>query len=104
MKFRPLSTVCACLIATSAMASGPSEMHREGTAYLENGSLSYAVFEASIEHVDLEACPAEFDPDAVFCRMTLAADMAHVFVFHYDGDQPLLAVKSYALGDGFLPF
>ena len=47
---------------------------------------------------------AEFDPDAVFCRMTLAADMAHVFVFHYDGDQPLLAVKSYALDDGFLPF
>jgi hypothetical protein len=36
--------------------------------------------------------------------MTLAADMAHVFVFHYDGDQPLLAVKSYPLDDGCLPF
>ena len=36
--------------------------------------------------------------------MTLAADLAHVFVFALDGAQPLLAVKSYELGDGFLPF
>lgn len=90
--------------ASTAAASGPGETHHGGTSYLENGVLTYAVFEASIEHVDLEGCPADFDPDANFCRMTLASDLAHVFVFSYEGDQPLLAVKNYELGDGFLPF
>lgn len=94
------------LLTAPALASGPGEHGPSSgdVSYLANGAFTYEVFEASVEHVDLAACPVQFDPDAVFCRMTLAADMAHVFVFSYDGTQPLLAVKSYALDDGFLPF
>lgn len=102
--YRTVTPFLATLALTgAALASGPGETHHDGTAYLANG-LTYEIFETAIEHVDLEGCPAEFDADANFCRMTLAADLAHVFVFSYDGDQPLLAVKSYELGDGFLPF
>jgi hypothetical protein len=36
--------------------------------------------------------------------MTLAAEMAHVFVVSHDGAQPLPAVKSHEIGDGVLPF
>lgn len=90
--------------ATLASASGPGETSEGGTAYLEGGALTYDVFEQAVDHVDLEGCPAEFDPEKVFCRMTLASEMANVFVFSFEGDQPLLAVKSYELIDGFLPF
>lgn len=102
-----LSTTLAsalALLTTAALASGPGEHHHDGTDYLPNGVLTYEAFEGTIEHVDLAGCPAEFDPEVVFCRMTLASDLAHVFAFRYDGDQALLAIKSYALEDGFLPF
>ena len=101
---RHLATALLLAAATPALASGPGESHAEGVAYLPGGALGYATFETAVAHVDLEGCPAEFDPDAVFCRMTLANEMAHVFVFSFDGDQPLLAVKDYELTDGFLPF
>lgn len=102
--FRTVTLFLAALALTSAVAaSGPGETHHDGTAYLSNG-LTYEIFETTIEHVDLEGCPADFDATANFCRMTLASDLAHVFVFSYDGSQPLLAVKSYELTDGFLPF
>lgn len=91
------------LAGTGAAASGPGETHG-GVAYLEGGAFIYEVFEQAVDHVDLENCPAEFDPEVVFCRMTLASEMANVFVFSFDGDQPLLAVKSYELGSDFLPF
>lgn len=103
-KMRLLISTAALLTATIAAASGPGECHPNGPLYLPRGALTYDVFEMVIEHVDLEGCPAEFDPEAVFCRMTLANDLAHVMVFSYDGDQPLIAVKSYELTDGFLPF
>jgi hypothetical protein len=92
-------------MASPVFASGPGEGHAgSGASYLGNGVFSYEVFESSVTHSDLETCPAEFDPDAVFCRLTLANDRANVFVFAFTGDQPLLAVKHYDLGDGFLPF
>ena len=92
------------VMAAPAFASGAKDTAAEGTAFLPNGTLTYEVFEATIEHVDLEGCPEQFDPDVVFCRMTLASDMAHVFAFGFEGAQPLMAVKSYELTDGFLPF
>ncbi len=100
----PSLAAIAALVATQVLASGPGEKHAEGVSYLENGSLTYEIFEASIEHVDLPSCPAQFDPETVFCRMTLASDLAHIFVFDYEGEQPLLAIKSYELDDDFLPF
>ena len=87
-----------------ALASGSGESHEGGTAYLANGQFTYEVFEATVEHADLEGCPADFDPDAVFCRITIASDLAHIFAFSYNGDQPLLAVKSYEITEDFLPF
>ena len=94
----------ALACATSAMASGSGEMSHQGSHVLADGMMTYEIFETAIAHVDLVDCPKAFDPDDSFCRMTLANDMAHVFVFDYDGAQPLVAVKSYALDDGFLPF
>lgn len=91
-------------LASTALASGPGETSHAGTGYLEDGIFTYEVFEQAVDHVDLESCPAEFDPEVVFCRMTLASEMANVFVFSFDGEQPLLAVKSYELDDDFLPF
>lgn len=98
--------LCAILAPSLALASGPGErpMGGNGVEYLTAGTMTYELFETAIAHVDVEACPAEFDPEAVFCCMTLANDAAHVFVFAIAGDQPLLAVKSYPLDDGFLPF
>lgn len=66
----------------------------EDTVFLGNGELTYETFETSIEHVDLETCPGGFDTELVFCRLTLANDMAHVFIFDAEGDLSLLAVKS----------
>ncbi|ABV93300.1 hypothetical protein Dshi_1558 [Dinoroseobacter shibae DFL 12 = DSM 16493] len=100
----PILTAALCVLAAPAFASGPGETHHGGTAFLPNGVLTYALFESTIEHVDLASCPAQFDPEVVFCRMTLASDLAHVFAFRYDGEQPLLAIKSYELDDEFLPF
>lgn len=68
------------------------------------GHMTYEVFEQTVEHADLAGCPPEFDTETQFCRMTLAAERAHVFVFDYAGDQPLQAVKSYDLADGLPAF
>ncbi|WGW05066.1 hypothetical protein [Tropicibacter oceani] len=102
MRFLPLLPLL--LAPLGAAASGPGESHAAGPAYLEGGVFTYDLFETAVSHVDLATCPAEFDPEAVFCRMSLVNDMAHVFVFSFEGDQPLLAVKSYDLDDDFLPF
>lgn len=86
----------AGLIGVAAVAS-----HADTMAATE-ARMTYEMFEHAIEHVDLATCPAEFDVDRMFCRLTLADDRAHVFVFGHDADQPLVAVKSYDL-DGGLP-
>jgi len=101
---KTILTAALCVLATASSASGPGKNHKGGASFLENGSLGYELFETAVPHVDLATCPAQFDPEAVFCRMTLVNDMAHVFVFDLEGNQPLLAIKSYELGDGFLPF
>ncbi|MFD1340945.1 hypothetical protein [Litorisediminicola beolgyonensis] len=101
---RTAPLLLASLIATSAAASGPGEHPEVEHAYLEGGVMTYEVFESAVSHVDLAGCPAEFDPDAVFCRMALNNERAQVFVFSFDGNQPLLAVKAYDLDSDFLPF
>jgi hypothetical protein len=90
------------LLAAPALVLAADGMP-EGAVALP-GALPYAVFETTVEHADLAACPQGFDGDKVFCRLTLAAEAAHVFVFSLDGDQPLVAVKSYALDEGVLSF
>lgn len=99
-----IASAIVAVAASPVWASGPGEKHFDGEAFLADGAFTYEIFEKSVPHVDLDGCPAQFDTDAVFCRMTLANDTANVFVFAREGDQVLLAVKSYELGDGFLPF
>lgn len=92
------------LAGLPALASKPGTRIGPGADWLEGGVFTYAVFETAVEHADLASCPAAFDPEVVFCRMTLAGEMAHVFVFALEGDQRLLAVRSYPLDGDFLPF
>lgn len=101
-----LAAVMVLAMAPMAIASGAAEPKAkgEGVVHLAGGAFTYEVFEAAVEHADLSACPAEFNAEEAFCRLTLASDGAHVFVFALEGAQPLLAVKSYALDDGLLPF
>lgn len=103
MKHLIITSLFAAM-ATSALASGPAKPSADGKDYLENGSMTYEVFERAVQHVDLPSCPAEFDPEQVFCRLTLASEEAHVWVFDTEGDQVLLAIKTYALDEEFLPF
>jgi hypothetical protein len=74
------------------------------TRTLGKSGFTYELFEAAVQHVDLPNCPPDYDPDTTFCRLTLANDMANVFVFSFQGDLPLLEVRSYALDSNFLPF
>lgn len=106
MTFVLRTAVAALFLATPALASGPGEHGPSSgdVTYLGDARFTYEVFEQAVPHVDLASCPAQFDPEVVFCRMTLAADMANVFVFSLADDQPLLAVKSYELDSDFLPF
>ncbi|MEL6478215.1 MAG: hypothetical protein AAFR17_12885 [Pseudomonadota bacterium] len=61
--------------------------------------LTYTEFEASVPHLDLEACPAALARDGVFCRLSVEGDAMHVFVFREDGDQELVAFRSWEEGD-----
>jgi hypothetical protein len=61
----------------------------------ETCALNYPVFEVSIPHLDLPACPKDLARPNAFCRVTTANDAVHVFVFEEKGKQCLLAVKSY---------
>ena len=103
-QYGAMMAMAAALVSGAALASGPGETKAGAEDFLPGSVMTYAVFETAIDHADLEACPRQFDPEQVFCRMTLAAEQAHVFVFAHDGEQPLLAVKHYDLDDEFLPF
>ena len=99
-----LTALIATVLAAPALASGPGESHAEGDAFLAQARMTYALFERAVPHEDIAHCPAQFDEDAVFCRLTLTGGQAHVFVFAFADDQPLLAIKDYDLGGDFLPF
>lgn len=57
--------------------------------------LTYADFEAAVPHIDLAVCPVPLAAPDRFCRMTSHADQLNVFVFSEDGDQPLVAFRSW---------
>ncbi|MBN2630888.1 MAG: hypothetical protein JXR75_10165 [Rhodobacteraceae bacterium] len=106
MKMFGIAAVLFCVggVATACDADGATAVAQD-VAYLPGGVLTYEVFEAAVTHEDVDTCPAEFDPERVFCRVTLAGGAVHVFVFDLNDDQPLLAVKPLALDqDGVLPF
>lgn len=99
---RPILSLAAMLVAGAAIASTAKGPKVEGITYLEGGKLAYEGFETSVDHVDLDRCPEGLNPEEVFCRMTLASEQANIFIFLQEGDQHLIAVKSYALDEDFL--
>lgn len=108
--FKTLIPLTILMLASQpliALASGGDEERHavaSDSRYLSGAAMTYDLFETAIEHADLDHCPAQFDPEAVFCRLTIAGDAAHVFVFSLEGDQPLLAVRSYPLDRSALRF
>lgn len=99
---KTITTLAIALLAGAAMASTAKGPKIEGVTYLDSGKLPYEVFETTVDHVDLEECPDGLDNEAVFCRMTLASEQANVFIFLDEGDQHLIAIKTYPLDEGFL--
>jgi len=87
----------ATLAAAPVLACDDDVAPGGQTSYLERGVFTYDVFEASVAHTDLAQCPQEFDPDVVFCRFATTETSANIFVFSYEDDMPLLAIKHVAL-------
>lgn len=87
-----------------ALGLAPVASFAADTVEIGEDGLTYPVFESTIEHADLATCPEGFDDEEVFCRLTLASDRAHVFVFTYAGEQPLVAVQSHDLTGDLLNF
>jgi hypothetical protein len=56
---------------------------------------TYLEFENSVPHIDLAVCPAPLAGPARFCRLTTHAEQLNVFVFSEEGDQPLIAFRSW---------
>ena len=101
---RTLLVTALCLAPFAAFATDTDTAKTPETVILDTSGFTYELFEYTVEHADLATCPEGFDPDEMFCRLTLAADMAHVFVFSLDGDQPLVAVQSHELFEGLPQF
>ena len=59
----------------------------------------YADFEAAVQHLDLDACPAGLVEMPAFCRVTLGHDSVHVFAFAEEGDHRFLLVRTYYDGE-----
>ena len=78
-----------CVIVFAALCFASATQAQESCA------MNYPVFEVSIPHLDLPACPKDLARPNAFCRVTTANDAVHVFVFEEKGKQCLLAVKSY---------
>ena len=57
--------------------------------------MTYEAFEASVDHIDLPSCPSDIAAPNRFCRMTAHRDGLNVFAFSEEGDQPLVALKTY---------
>ncbi len=74
------------------------------TAAIGATGFTYALFETTVEHADLATCPPGIDTSRMFCRLTLASDLIHVFIFALDGDQTLTAIQSYDMADGLPRF
>lgn len=62
---------------------------------LAAGSYTYAEFEASVPHIDLDTCPDGLAEGDVFCRVSLHNDALHVYVFESGGMQEFVALHSY---------
>lgn len=106
MRRTAVTTLIALAFPFSALATDEGAAPAApGLVELGSGAMTYELFESTVEHADLAECPAGLGDENSFCRLTLASDMLHVFVFSLDGNQPLLAVASFdPTEEGGLPF
>ena len=49
-------------------------------------ALTYETFEAGVAHTDMADCPEGLGGEGMFCRFTLVAETAAVFVFSEETD------------------
>ena len=49
-------------------------------------SLSYDVYEVSVPHTDMEACPTAISAEGAYCRVSVVAEVATIFVFSEEDD------------------
>ena len=78
----------AALALAGATAAQPASAQ-------DGAPLTYAAFEPSVTHLDLETCPEAMARDGVFCRVSIGGDMVHIWVFEEGGDQALVEVRSF---------
>lgn len=85
---KPILTLI-CAVALTPMLPQPGNAE-------EAMALTYEAFEQSVPHIDLAVCPEPLQAPGRFCRLTTHADALNVFVFSEDGDQPLIAMRSWS--------
>jgi hypothetical protein len=74
--------IAACLLPAAAVG-------QEAPA-----PLTYAVFEATLPHLDLAECPGSLAGENRFCRLALGHDALWVFAFSVDGESPMVGFES----------
>jgi len=94
-RFLVLSVIA--LTGVVFVSEGVKASGTEGEAGSSDAScpMTYATFEQTVPHNDLEECPKKVDGEKAFCRMAMAAERVHVFYFSDDGGQCLLRVQSF---------
>lgn len=107
-----LSAALLLALSLPAGASNPSEEAGADAALAtgiqvgngpSNGlSMTYEIFEGTVPHVDLSDCPIPLLGEDRFCRLGIAGENVTVFAFSTEGDQPMIAVRSWP-ADTILP-
>ncbi len=72
------------LFATSAALAEPAGF-----------PFTYEMFEHSVSHLDLEACPDSLPQKDTFCRAAIQNEQFHVFAFSYEGDSPMVGFATF---------
>ncbi|MDF3852837.1 hypothetical protein ACDP63_10415 [Paracoccus sp. P2] len=64
----------------------------------------YEAFEPSVNHIDLETCPARVTAEKVFCRATLLHDTVYVYVFEDRNEMKFVEMLAFEAGEYEITF
>ncbi|WP_449044880.1 hypothetical protein [Paracoccus versutus] len=64
----------------------------------------YEAFEPSVNHIDLEICPARVTAKEVFCRATLLNDTVYVYVFEDTDEMKYVEMLAFEAGEYEITF
>lgn len=90
---RVFPLAAAAILAASTHALAESHGGEAGSA-AQALPMTYEIFEAAVPHADLSECPAAMAAEGHFCRLGIGEELT-VFVFSEEGDQPLVAARSW---------